>query len=88
LFVRVNALGSFLSGSGKEVEEKKHRLSELFELALKTAGPDGSALPELSFHLDTRTLIAKATAAQHEIIEQVIRALKENESVPVAPGKP
>ena len=86
--VRVNAMGSFLSGSEKEVADKKRQLSELIELALKAAGSDGRGLPDLSFHVESGTLIVRAIEAQHEIIEQVIRALKENESVAPAPGKP
>jgi hypothetical protein len=35
--------------------------------------------PELSFHLELRALIVKGTAEQHEIIQQVMRVLNENE---------
>src|SRR5262249_4486548 len=38
------------------------------------------AFPELSFHLQLRALIVKGTAAQHQIILQIMKALRENDA--------
>ena len=47
-----------------------------------------AADPELDFRRDSRALIVKATAAQHEIIEQIIQVLKENGNQPAEAKKP
>jgi DnaJ-domain-containing protein 1 len=36
-------------------------------------------MPTLSLHEGTKVLIVKATAPQHEIIQQIMTSLKENE---------
>jgi hypothetical protein len=99
-YVRIYALGSILSGSKEEIEEKKVHLQDLVTVAMRKTESDpvatssaapgttannrapesaAEALPELSFHLELRALVVKGTAAQHEIIEQVMKVLKENE---------
>jgi len=79
-FVRVFALGSVISGSPTEVKEKEDNLVRLVEEALEIGGVATQTTRRLSFHTQSRTLIFKGTAKEHEIIEQVIRALKENET--------
>lgn len=51
--------------------------------AVKPATPK----PEFSYHYETRALVVKATNTQHEIVEQVIKALKENAAQPAVPGR-
>ena len=47
----------------------------------------GTKAPELSFHLELRALIVKGTPEQHEIIEQVMKVLKENDQQEAAQPK-
>ena len=78
--VRVYALGLIMTGTEQEKVTKKGAVEELIIVALNTAKLDLN--PDLHFHFQTGTLISKATAAQHEIISEVIQALKENETAP------
>ncbi len=77
--VRVYAVGPVLRGEPKEVEEKYRAMFELivkvFEMPEKSP-----KIPEISFHHDTRTLIVNATPMQHDIIQQILTALRENEA--------
>ena len=86
-FVRVYALGSILS-KRRRSRGKQRRCQDLIQMTLSQSDLDSKKSPDLSFHPDSRVLVVKATAAQHEIIEQVIKALKENETQPAAPAKP
>ncbi|MDZ4401713.1 PDZ domain-containing protein [Prosthecobacter sp.] len=52
-----------------------------------TAVKQAATQPEFSYHYETRALVVKATTAQHEIVEQVIKALKENAAQPAVPGR-
>lgn len=52
-----------------------------------TAVKQAATQPEFSYHHETRALVVKATTAQHEIVEQVIKALKENAAQPAVPGR-
>jgi len=54
----------------------------------ETSEPATQPMPDLSFHLELRALVARGTAAQHEIIEQVMKALKENEKQSTTPTAP
>lgn len=91
--VRVYALGSLIprlgeNGSVETHETQKRRdqliraTEELIGQTLAQAELNAAKSPDLSFNEGLRVLVAKATAAQHEIISQVIQALKENETVP------
>jgi hypothetical protein len=75
--VRVYALGAFLRGDSNQMKEKQVALQTLVEEAMNHAGLPTESLT-LSFHPGTKALIVKGTAAQHEIIGQVITAMKEN----------
>ncbi len=91
--VRVYALGALLPRSGEngsvethETQKRRDQLiratQELIGQTLAQAELNAPKSPDLSFNEGLRVLVAKATAAQHEIISQVIQALKENETVP------
>jgi hypothetical protein len=75
--VRVYALGGFLRGDPNQMKEKQVALQTLVEEAMERAELPTNSLT-LSFHSGTKALIVKGTAAQHEIIGQVITAMKEN----------
>lgn len=75
--VRVYALGAFMRGEPKEMDEKQKAVQNLVAEALERSSL-GADLPLLSFHNATKALIVKGTAAQHEIVEQIIQAMKEN----------
>ncbi len=85
-FVRVYAIGFIMTGTNEEKEMKVRAVEELIKQALNQAKLDLN--PDLNIHSRTGTLISKATAAQHEIIEQVVQALKENAAQLAAPAKP
>lgn len=85
-FVRVFALGSVISGSASEIKEKEENLVKLIEDALEIGGVATQTTRRLSFHTQSRALIFKGTAREQEIIEQVIKALKENETQQAAPA--
>lgn len=93
--VRVYALGAILRGNDEEMSEAEQALSELIEITLDLAELRGKDEPTISIHGNSKTLIVKATTAEHEIISQVIEAWKENQktrksgdasSVPVEPA--
>jgi hypothetical protein len=85
-FVRVYALGTILHND--ETHEMHRLCQDLIQMTLHQADLNSKTTPDLSFHPDSRVLVVKATAAQHEMIGEVIKALKENESQPAAPAKP
>lgn len=85
-FVRVYAIGFIMTGTEQEKVTKMHTVEELIKQALNAAKLDLN--PDLNIHFRTGTLISKATAAQHEIIDQVVQALKENAAQLAAPAKP
>jgi hypothetical protein len=87
-FVRVYAVGSVLSGSDNEITEKESSLRQLVASAIGMSGDKTAKAPDLNFHKQSRALIVRATAGQQEIIEQVIKALKDNETQPAATAKP
>ena len=78
-FVRVYAIGFMKSGTDAELVKRIQNLEELLGQTLIQAGLHDQN-PNHNFHVKTGTFMAKATTAQHEIIEQVIKALKENEA--------
>ena len=77
-FVRVYALGAILRGGEEELERAEQTLTELIEITLNLAELQGKDEPTISIHGNSKTLIVKATNAEHEIISQVIEAWKEN----------
>ena len=84
--VRVYALGAAIVGRpGESVEEMKRKaqlvgeIEELIRQTLDTAGLDHTSL-NLSVHRGLGVLVAKASMAQHEMIEQVVKALRESEA--------
>ncbi len=78
--VRVYALG----GASDDDDGTMKRVQELVGVAIDMAENKNATPPKLEFRPKSRALIAKASAWQHEIIEQAIKVLKENESQPVA----
>jgi hypothetical protein len=77
--VRIYALGNILDGpTNEESSKKENHFRELIAESLHKADVDAKT-PDLSFHNASKALIAKATAAQHAIIEQVVSAMRENE---------
>jgi hypothetical protein len=86
--VRVYSLGASLGGSNEEMEKKTARLHDLIVLAIQKSEPVASRTPpDLAFHAESRTLIAKATPAQHELIDQVVKAVRENETQSESPKR-
>ena len=84
--VRVYALGAAIVGRPGESEEEMKRkaqlvgeIEELIRQTLDTAGLDHTSL-NLSVHRGLGVLVAKASMAQHEMIEQVVKALRESEA--------
>jgi len=90
-FVRVYSLGAALgmktTGEQNKSEAKRQADEELASnekdlLALVTDALDKadpvSPQPQITVHPESRALVVKATAAQHEIVQQVVQALKEN----------
>lgn len=84
--VRVYRLGAaMVERAGESPEEQKRKAilvaetEELIGQTLGTAGLDNTS-PNLSFHRGLGVLVAKASMAQHELIEQVVKALRENEA--------
>jgi hypothetical protein len=82
--VRVYTLGAAIVGRPGESEEEMKRkailvseIEELIRQTLDTAGLDHTSL-NLSFHRGLGVLVAKASMAQHEMIEQVVKALRES----------
>lgn len=85
-FVRVYAIGVIMTGTDAEKGAKVKNLEDLILTSLNMAKLDLN--PGLNVHEKTGALMAKATAAQHEIIEQVVQAMKENATQSAAPAKP
>jgi hypothetical protein len=85
-FVRVYAVGFIMTGTDEEKGRKVRNLEDLIRTSLNMAKLDLN--PDLNVHLNTGTLMSKATAVQHEIIEQVVQAMRENATQPAAPVKP
>ena len=88
--IRIYAVGAVLHArSEDESKRDEAMLQVVLHDALDKAQP-GSAPPNLTLHSQSRTLIVKATAAQQEIVDQVIKALKENNELENRPaaGKP
>lgn len=84
--VRIYSFGAILKGSSSDDNEaaKQYKMAvrsieDLVGQAMEKAGLAATA-PELSFHAATKALIVKASAAQHEIIQQIITVLKENQA--------
>ena len=95
LITRVYALGPLQQMRSQE-EMKEFQMREQKELldlvndSLEKAEAQ-SPPPQLSMHPESRALIVKGTAAQQEVVEQVTKALKENqafEARPATTGKP
>ena len=92
--VRVYALGAILGGGEGSAEELKRRYAliggacDLIARTLEIADLKADKSPEISLHSDLRVIVAKATAAQHDIILQVLQALKENETHTAQTAKP
>ena len=92
--VRVYALGAILGGGEGSSEELKRRYAliggacDLIARTLENADLKADKSPEISLHSDLRVIVAKATAAQHDIILQVLQALKENETHTAQTAKP
>ena len=77
-FVRVYAIGFIMTGTDEEKGSKMSNLQDLIGQALNQAKLDLN--PGIDFHVKTGALLSKATAAQHEIIGQVVQAMKENQT--------
>lgn len=97
--VRIYALGAILSGDEEQMREKESNFETLVSDAISLADAKASSQPKLYFHVGSRVLVAKATAKQHDIIDQAISALKEidkltsigkqeKETAPPSPKKP
>jgi hypothetical protein len=76
--VRVYALGAIFGGDEAQRHKQQDELQKLVAVALEQAELRSGNSPQLSFHAGSRALIAKATSEQHEIIQQIITAMKEN----------
>jgi hypothetical protein len=95
LITRVYALGPVQPmGSQEEMKQfqmrEEKQLLDLVNDSLEKAEAQ-SPPPQLSMHPESRALIVKGTAAQQELVEQVTKALKENQAVearPATSGKP
>lgn len=85
-FVRVYGIGFIMTGREEEKGAKLKSLEDLIRRALNQAKLDLN--PGIDFHVETGALLSKATAAQQEIIEQVVQAMKENATQPAAAAKP
>jgi PDZ domain len=85
-FVRVYAIGFIMTGTDQEKGTKVKAVDELIRSALEDASLDPK--PNLNIHQTTGTLIVRATAVQQEIIEQVVKAMKENVTQITTPAKP
>jgi len=78
--VRIYATGSILSGNDQGVKEDD--FTKLVTQALDLAGLAKRGAPQLYFHAKSRVLIARTSGRGHEIIEQLVNALRKgNEGV-------
>lgn len=76
--IRIYAVGAVLHGGSPDESKRDEAMFQaVLHDALDQAQPDSPA-PDLTLHSQSKTLIVKATAAQQELVEQVIKALKEN----------
>lgn len=79
LSVRSYALGFFSQGCAADEGRRLHRTAlDLISLVLKANSTPAMHEDSLSIHGDTSVLIARATDAQHAIIADIIRVLKES----------
>lgn len=80
--VRFYALGFFSHGHKADEGRRLQRTAlDLISLALKSNHTPAAHEDGLSMHGDTCVLVARATEAQHAIIADVIRVLRENTPV-------
>lgn len=79
--VRIYPIGFFIKGDENpdQLGKKQMALEQVIAEALQHAKLDDKDGPLLSLHEATKILIVKASAAQHEIVQQIITSLKENE---------
>jgi len=85
--VRIYAIGSIFSGNDQDVKEDD--FTKLVTQALDLAGLAKRAAPQLYFHAKSRVLVARSSARGHEIIEQLVNALrKSNEGLAPNPPEP
>ncbi|MBN8421095.1 MAG: hypothetical protein J0L73_19415 [Verrucomicrobia bacterium] len=78
LVIRIYAVGAVLhAGSPDEIKRDEAMFQLVLHEALDKSEPGAPPL-DLTLHSQSKALIVKATAAQQEIVEQVIKALKEN----------
>ncbi len=83
--VRSYALGFFSRGHKADERRRLQRTAlDLISLALTSNHTPAAHEDSLSMHGDTGVLVARATEAQHAIIADVIRVLREN--MPVQEG--
>ncbi|MFC5453268.1 hypothetical protein [Prosthecobacter fluviatilis] len=85
-FIRVHALGSSMSSrsadeikrgdTGSYSTSDEQAFLEIMHSALETL--ESVPPPDLMLHAKSKVLVVRANAAQQEIVEQVIKALKEN----------
>lgn len=80
-FVRIYPMGFYIKeNENDEQHAKKHvSLEQLVKSTLEQAKLEDKEDPVLSLHSATKVLIVRATAAQHELIQQIITSLKENQ---------
>jgi hypothetical protein len=84
--VRVYALGPIMGGlSDEELAEKQAELEKLMLVAMEYTGA-ASERPTLHFHRGTMTLLVKGTSTDHDVVDQIIRAMKENAESGTAKG--
>ena len=83
--VRIYAIGSTLNGN--EQETKEDAFTNLVKEAFDLAGLAKGAPPRLYFHMKSEVLIAKTTVRGHEIIEQIVSALRKS-SAGLLPNPP
>lgn len=84
--IRIYAVGAVLhAGSEDELKRDEAMFQVVLHDALDKSDPD-SPPPDLTLHSQSKTLIVKATAAQQEIVDQVIKALKENNELTTRPA--
>lgn len=93
--VRVYSLGPPWPAEGQNPVEfgrtrEERNLIELVHSALEKSEPPLPE-PDLTVHMESRALVVKGTPAQQEIVEQVLKVLKENrqgEARPATSNKP
>ena len=85
--VRVYALGSLFSGTEAEAMQKEEAFRELVASALKEVQPNRKLNPTLSFHTRSKALIVKGTPGDHALIQEIVAAMKENQSAETSSPK-